>query len=88
MESIRTRPAGWLLVAGEWLMVSPAIVFLAAAALRAAQPAQYEPARTAGIVFEWISGMPGWIEARQCPPLFNSTDQFRESAVGKQSDQD
>jgi hypothetical protein len=36
-------------------------VFLAAAALRVAQPVQFEPARTAGIVFEWISGMPGWI---------------------------
>lgn len=39
----------------EWLLVLPAAVFLAAAALRQLQPAQYEPARTSLIIFEWAA---------------------------------
>jgi hypothetical protein len=39
----------------EWLMVLPATVFLAAAALRPLQPRQYEPARTSWIIFEWTT---------------------------------
>lgn len=47
MESIPGRPFRLLLVAlGEWLMVLPATVLLAAAALRLLQPRQHEPART------------------------------------------
>jgi hypothetical protein len=42
-----------ILVIGEWLMVLPATVFLAAAALRLLQPREYEPARTSWIVFQW-----------------------------------
>lgn len=38
---------------GEWLLVLPATVFLAAAALRFLQPRQFEPARTSWIIFEW-----------------------------------
>jgi hypothetical protein len=40
---------------GEWLMVLPATVFLAAAALRLLQPRQYEPARTSWIIFDWAT---------------------------------
>lgn len=37
----------------EWLMVLPAGLFLAAAALRLLQPRQYQPAHISWIVFEW-----------------------------------
>jgi hypothetical protein len=47
-----------LLAIAEWLMVLPAIVFLAAAVLRGLQPAQYEPAHTSGIIFAWFAQMP------------------------------
>lgn len=47
-----------MLAIAEWLMVLPAIVFLAAAVLRGLQPAQYEPAHTSGIIFAWFSQMP------------------------------
>ncbi|HEY6384410.1 MAG TPA: hypothetical protein VIX91_01870 [Candidatus Acidoferrum sp.] len=40
---------------GEWLLVLPATMFLAAAALRLLQPRQYEPARTSWIIFEWTT---------------------------------
>ncbi|MHB8503582.1 MAG: hypothetical protein ACYDCG_04495 [Candidatus Acidiferrales bacterium] len=40
---------------GEWLLVLPATVLLAAAALRLLQPRQYEPARTSWIIFEWAT---------------------------------
>jgi hypothetical protein len=40
---------------GEWLLVLPATVFLAAAALRLLQPRQYEPARTSWIIFDWTT---------------------------------
>jgi hypothetical protein len=40
---------------GEWLLVLPATVFLAAAALRLLQPRQYQPARTSWIIFEWTT---------------------------------
>lgn len=44
-----------LLAASEWLMVLPATVFLAAAALRMLQPRQYQPARLSWAIFEWSS---------------------------------
>jgi len=44
-----------ILAIGEWIMVLPAAVFLAAAALRLLQPRQYQPARTSWIVFEWTT---------------------------------
>ena len=47
-----------ILAIAEWLMVLPAIVFLAAGVLRGLQPAQYEPAHTSGIIFAWFSQMP------------------------------
>ena len=37
----------------EWLLVLPAAVFLAAAALRQLQPRQFEPARISWMLFEW-----------------------------------
>jgi hypothetical protein len=40
---------------GEWLLVLPATVFLAAAALRFLQPREYEPARTSWLIFEWTT---------------------------------
>jgi hypothetical protein len=39
----------------EWLLVLPATLFLAAAALRILQPRQYEPARTSWFIFEWTA---------------------------------
>lgn len=42
-----------VLAVGEWVMVLPATVFLAAAALRELQPRQYEPAHTSWLIFEW-----------------------------------
>jgi len=44
-----------VLALAEWLITLPAILLLAAAALRLLQPRQYEPARTAWAVFEWSS---------------------------------
>jgi hypothetical protein len=38
-------------------LVLPAAVLLASAFARAAQPAQYEPARTAAAVFEWFASL-------------------------------
>ncbi|HEV2206888.1 MAG TPA: hypothetical protein VGR36_10130 [Candidatus Acidoferrales bacterium] len=42
-----------VLAVSEWVMVLPATVFLAAAALRELQPRQYEPSHTSWIIFEW-----------------------------------
>jgi len=52
-----------ILAIAEWLMVLPAVVFLAAAVLRGLQPAQYEPAHTSGIIFAWFSQMPPTVVA-------------------------
>lgn len=38
---------------GEWLLILPATLFLATAALRLLQPRQYEPARTSWLIFDW-----------------------------------
>jgi hypothetical protein len=45
-----------ILALSEWLMVLPATVFLAAAALRLFQPRQYQPAKTSWVIFEWTTG--------------------------------
>ena len=42
------------LAISEWLLVLPATLLLAAAALRQLQPAQHEPARTISMIFSWI----------------------------------
>lgn len=39
----------------EWLLVLPAALLLAAAALRQLQPRQFEPARTSWAIFEWTA---------------------------------
>ena len=39
--------------AGQWLLVLPATVFIAAAGLRELQPRQYEPARTSWMIVDW-----------------------------------
>jgi hypothetical protein len=70
---------------GEWLLVLPATVFLAAAALRVLQPRQYEPARTSWIIFEWtvehisrlgaamlFIGMPSIVVLSGCATLFQT----------------
>ena len=44
-----------MLALGEWLMVLPATVFLAAAALRLLQPRPDQPARTSWVIFEWTT---------------------------------
>ena len=57
MENVYKQQAGFLrlraLAIWEWLMVLPASVLLAAAALRLLQSRQYELARTSWIIFEW-----------------------------------
>jgi hypothetical protein len=71
-----------MLAISEWIMVLPATVFLAVAALRLLQPRQYQPARTSWIIFEWTTthisrfgaavlflGMPGLVVAAGCRAL-------------------
>lgn len=66
----------------EWLMVLPATLLLAAAALRTMQPREHEPARTIWILFEWTTthlsrfgaaiifiGMPGAVVLTGCTTL-------------------
>ncbi len=56
VEKRVTGPFGLPVVAiCEWLMILPATVFLAAAALRMLQPREFEPARTSWIIFEWAA---------------------------------
>lgn len=43
------------LAVSEWLLVLPAAVLLAAAALRLVAPRAYEPARTSGVIFAWAT---------------------------------
>jgi hypothetical protein len=47
-----------ILATAEWLMVLPAMVFLAAAVLRGLQPAQYQPAHISRIIWGWFAQMP------------------------------
>ena len=46
------------LAATELLLVSPAALFMTALFVRNLQPAQYEPAHTAGRVVDWFSARP------------------------------
>jgi len=86
MENVYKQQPGLLrlraIAIREWLMVLPATVLLAAAALRTFQPRQYEPARTSWIIFEWTMthisrlgaailfiGMPGVVVAAGCAAL-------------------
>ena len=89
MENVYKQQPGLLqlraIAIGEWLMVLPATVLLAAAALRTFQPRQYEPARTSWIIFEWTMthvsrlgavilfiGMPGVVVAAGCAALLRN----------------
>lgn len=53
MNQPASSPKLFAAAVSEWLLVLPATVFLAAAALRVLQPRQFEPARTSWIIFEW-----------------------------------
>jgi len=57
MESVSNERSGKfrlpIFAVCEWLLVLPATMFLATAAIRMLQPRQYEPARTSWIIFEW-----------------------------------
>lgn len=44
-----------VLAVSEWLLVLPATLLLAAAVLRQLQPRQFQPGRTAWMIFEWTS---------------------------------
>jgi len=101
MESAHTHSSNAfrlaLLAIGEWLMVLPATLLLAAAALRSLQPPQHEPARTSWIIFEWTAahvsrlgaallflGMPGIVAIVGCAALLRiwRTDQaLRQDAI-------
>ena len=54
MKTLRPSPLR-LLALGEWLMILPAILLRAAAALRLLQPVQYEPAHTSWLIFNWTT---------------------------------
>jgi hypothetical protein len=71
-----------MLAISEWVMVMPATVFLAVAALRLLQPRQYQPARTSWVIFEWTTthisrlgaamlflAMPGLVVVAGCSAL-------------------
>lgn len=53
MNQPTSSPKLFAAAVSEWLLVLPAAVFLAAAALRQLQPRQFEPARTSWMFFEW-----------------------------------
>jgi hypothetical protein len=67
MESVNKQLSGSfrlpIVAISEWLLVLPAAVFLAAAALGILQPRQYEPARTSWIIFEWTATHVSWLGA-------------------------
>jgi hypothetical protein len=71
-----------ILAISQWLLVLPATVVLVAASLRLLQPAQYQPARTSWLIFEWTTthisrlgaavlflGMPGLVVVAGCATL-------------------
>src|SRR5437764_15000259 len=59
MEVLMNHPASSpklsALAVSEWLLVLPAALLLASAALRQLQPRQFEPARTSWAIFEWTT---------------------------------
>jgi hypothetical protein len=74
-----------LIALGEWLMILPATLLLTTAALRMLQPAQYEPAHTSWLVFNWSAthisrlsagvlflGLPGLVALTGCGALLSS----------------
>jgi hypothetical protein len=55
MEHRTNAPKLFAAAFSEWLLVLPAAILLAAAALRLMQPRPYEPARTSWVIFEWAT---------------------------------
>ena len=55
MEHRSNAPKLFAATFSGWLLVLPATIFLAAAALRRLQPPQFEPARTSWLIFEWTT---------------------------------
>ena len=55
MDHPARSPRFSVLAISEWLLVLPAALLLAAAALRQLQPRQFEPARTSWAIFEWTT---------------------------------
>jgi hypothetical protein len=55
MKSPSSSSGLFVVAVAAWLLVLPASVFLAVAGLRLLQPAQYEPARTSWVIFEWTT---------------------------------
>ena len=53
MDQPASSPKLSALAVSEWLLVLPATLLLAAAVLRQLQPRQFQPGRTAWIIFEW-----------------------------------
>jgi len=51
-SELKWSPVG-IVALGEWLLVLPSAVFIAAAALRELAPRQFEPAHTSWAIFEW-----------------------------------
>jgi hypothetical protein len=89
MKTLRSFPLR-LIALGEWLMILPAILLMAAATLRLLQPAQYEPAHTSMLIFNWTTthisrlgagilflGMPAVVAMAGCVALWKvwHTDQ-------------
>jgi hypothetical protein len=82
MKDSTSRSRLAIFAVSEWLLVLPAAVLLAAAALRQLQPRQYEPARTSWLIFEWTTahisragaallflGLPGIVVIMGCTAL-------------------
>jgi hypothetical protein len=92
------KPSRFTIVAiGEWAMVLPATVLVAAATLRLLQPRQYEPARTSWVILQWTTthisrlgaamlfiGMPGIVATAGCATLllvWREDEALRHDAV-------
>lgn len=74
-----------IMTLGEWGLVLPATLLLAAAALRQLQPRLYEPSRTSWLIFEWATthisrlgagllfiGLPGLVAMAGCMALLGA----------------
>lgn len=55
MDQPANSPKLFPLALSEWLLVLPATLLLAATVLRQLQPRQFEPGRTAWVIFEWTT---------------------------------
>ena len=86
-----------VLAVSEWLLVLPAALLLAAAALRQWQPAEHEPARTISMIFSWVGprishfdaallflGLPGIAAIAGCVAIlvaWRKSETLRQDAV-------